>query len=320
MSVQAIAWVLEDAPDLPPHLVSTLLGLANHAGADGCGAYPSQSLLAHYARKNDRQVRKDLDALEELGLIRRGNQKMVLHLAPDKRPVVWDLAMHLHRPPRPDRARPGRRAKGQVNTPANSTGPTGPPESAEESTGPTGGNRPGPQGKNGRSHRSDKPFFEPSQEPTPPTPPKQPRADRPSTPGSKPGGEFDKDQKPQTPEPETDPRVAELAAELLEQVGWDPRATTRALTQVLEQGRRTWPQINAVMRRVAFDPSTQVPGRLLAVPEAWWTEAAERTERAPKPPWCEDPDCDPGTRMRVPTDGGRAARCPQCHPLTAGAR
>lgn len=96
MSVQAITWVLEDAPGLPPHLVGVMIGLANHADRDGRGAYPSQALLSKYARKSERSVRRDLTELEEVvKLIWRGDQRLVQHLRADERPVVWDLAMPL---------------------------------------------------------------------------------------------------------------------------------------------------------------------------------------------------------------------------------
>lgn len=99
MTVQAMAWVLDDAPDLPTHLFATLMGLANHAQKDGTAAYPSQATLAKYARKSERAVRNDLTELERLGLIRRGDQAAVSANVPvDKRPIVWDLAMERKRP------------------------------------------------------------------------------------------------------------------------------------------------------------------------------------------------------------------------------
>jgi hypothetical protein len=93
VSVEAITWALRDAPDVPAHLVSTLIALANHAGPDGRAAFPGQKLLAEYTRKTERAVRKDLIALAELGLIREGDQRLVGHYRADKRPVVYDLAL-----------------------------------------------------------------------------------------------------------------------------------------------------------------------------------------------------------------------------------
>lgn len=100
MSVQAITWVLEEAPDLPVHLVSTLLALANHADRNGRGSYPSQDLIAWYTRKTDRAIRKDLKQLLDAGLIRRGDQRLVAHIAADERPIVYELAVERKRPRR----------------------------------------------------------------------------------------------------------------------------------------------------------------------------------------------------------------------------
>ena len=116
MTIQALSWAIEDAPDVPPHLVATLVGLANHADRNGQGAYPSQATLAHYTRKDERSVRRDLIQLEELGLIRIGDQRFVLHLAEDKRPVVYDLAIERRRDDRPEPKRRGRPTKAQVKT------------------------------------------------------------------------------------------------------------------------------------------------------------------------------------------------------------
>jgi hypothetical protein len=93
VSVEAISWVLHEAAGCPPRLVSTLIGLANHADPLGRGAYPGQGMLASYTRKSERQVRRDLAEAERLGLIRRGDQMLVAHIPADRRPVVWDLAM-----------------------------------------------------------------------------------------------------------------------------------------------------------------------------------------------------------------------------------
>lgn len=94
-------WVLEDAPDLPPHCFSVLMALASKARENGTAAYPGQDWLADRARKSDRSVRNDLAALEKLGLIRRGDQSIVSHLPADERPVVWDLAVERVRERKP---------------------------------------------------------------------------------------------------------------------------------------------------------------------------------------------------------------------------
>jgi hypothetical protein len=93
MSLEAIAWALVQAPDVPPECVSLLIGLANHADSRGRGAYAGQKLLAEYARKSDRSVRNDLGKLQQRGLIRLGDQALAGHIAADCRPVVYDLAL-----------------------------------------------------------------------------------------------------------------------------------------------------------------------------------------------------------------------------------
>jgi len=98
LSLEATNWVLNDATGLPSHAFAVLMGLANHANPEGKGAFTAQGTLGHYARKTDRQVRRDLQELEAIGLIRRGDQRLVAHLPRDKRPVVWDLAMERRMP------------------------------------------------------------------------------------------------------------------------------------------------------------------------------------------------------------------------------
>ncbi|MFC8616612.1 helix-turn-helix domain-containing protein [Micromonospora purpureochromogenes] len=97
MSIEAVSWALNDAPDVPPQCLAVLIGLANHAGANGRGAYPSQERLALYARKSVRSVQRDLTELSRRGLIRRGDQRHVAFMPPDRRPVVWDLALERRR-------------------------------------------------------------------------------------------------------------------------------------------------------------------------------------------------------------------------------
>lgn len=91
VSFEATKWVLESAPNLPPHLAMTLVALAWHADKEGRTAYPSQSTLAGYTRKSERAIRNDLSQLLDLGLIRRGDPRTVEHLPADARPAVYDL-------------------------------------------------------------------------------------------------------------------------------------------------------------------------------------------------------------------------------------
>lgn len=95
--LEPVAWVLDEAPGVPSALVSTLVCLARHAGLDGRGAYPSIATLAGCTRKSEKQVRRDLQELLQVELIRLGDQGLVSHLRGDRRPTVYDLAMERKR-------------------------------------------------------------------------------------------------------------------------------------------------------------------------------------------------------------------------------
>ncbi|MBI6600587.1 MULTISPECIES: helix-turn-helix domain-containing protein [Pseudomonas] len=70
-----------------------LLCLANYAGSNGTGAFPSASTLAQDTGLSERTVRYKLDDLEQFGLIQKGNQAIAaVHIdRHDRRPVVYDL-------------------------------------------------------------------------------------------------------------------------------------------------------------------------------------------------------------------------------------
>lgn len=127
MSVQALTWLAERTPDVKPHLVGVLFGLCNHADQDGSAAHPSVALLAWYARKSERAIQNDLRELEHMDLIRPGDQRRVLHIPEDRRPVVYDLAMAYApawaRPARRPEGRRGRPMKPQVENGVQSTAP-----------------------------------------------------------------------------------------------------------------------------------------------------------------------------------------------------
>ena len=76
MSVEAISWALNLAP-VPPDRGGqpssackfVLVGLANHAGPDGTGAFPSVATLVRYTGLSERTIRTCLDRLEAGGII-----------------------------------------------------------------------------------------------------------------------------------------------------------------------------------------------------------------------------------------------------------
>src|SRR4029453_810115 len=93
MSVEAMAWVLNEADLVDATEAMVLIGIANHAGHDGTGARAGQAILAKYARCSDRTVRRKLLDLEARGVIRRGDPAPARHIPANVRPVVWDLVM-----------------------------------------------------------------------------------------------------------------------------------------------------------------------------------------------------------------------------------
>jgi len=97
VSVQAMSWALS----LPTQSLKdssarhVLLCLANYAGSNGAGAFPSASTLAQDTGLSERTVRYKLDDLEKSGLIQKGNQAIAaVHIdRHDRRPVVYDLQL-----------------------------------------------------------------------------------------------------------------------------------------------------------------------------------------------------------------------------------
>lgn len=93
MSIEAMAWALNEAEVTDATEVLVLIGLANHAGHDGTGARAGQAKLAQYARCSLRTLQRKLADLESRGIIRRGDQERAGHIPVNIRPVVWDLVM-----------------------------------------------------------------------------------------------------------------------------------------------------------------------------------------------------------------------------------
>jgi|GEM_PF-2068990 len=91
MSLRAILWAIYEAPVDNPTSRLVLVGLADHAADDGTGAWPSHSILATAAHCSPRTIRRHLQALEDAGVIHRGDQRIVNHLRADRRPTVWNL-------------------------------------------------------------------------------------------------------------------------------------------------------------------------------------------------------------------------------------
>lgn len=118
MSIEAYAWVTHDAP--PPGLAAraVLYALADYAGHDGRGAYPSSKTLAVKAAMDASNVRRCLRELEAGGWIRRGNPAVVAHLPKGQRPTVWELNLALRDP---DRSVTVTETPGHGDTPVTTT-------------------------------------------------------------------------------------------------------------------------------------------------------------------------------------------------------
>lgn len=96
MSLEAMLWALR--VNAKRHNVSdaaqlTLIALANNANSEGKNAFPSVGTLAVLRSLHVRTLHRHLKELEDATLIRRGDDRLVSHIPPNRRPVVWDLAL-----------------------------------------------------------------------------------------------------------------------------------------------------------------------------------------------------------------------------------
>lgn len=95
MSVQAMTWALEQQDVVDAHARHVLLCLANYADQDGRAAFPSIARLALDTGLSVRTVQYRLRELEQLGVIRRGNQAIpAAYISQrDRIPVCYDIAI-----------------------------------------------------------------------------------------------------------------------------------------------------------------------------------------------------------------------------------
>lgn len=98
MSLRPMLWALHDADATTPTQRVILVAMADPAHDDGTCSFRSQATLARIVGCSDRTIREHLTDLEDRGVIRRGDQELVSHYRPDRRPIVWDLMMA----PRPE--------------------------------------------------------------------------------------------------------------------------------------------------------------------------------------------------------------------------
>lgn len=94
MSVKAISWALDEVAGLHPTQKLVLVVLAEVAQTDGTAAFVSHKTIGEKVGISDRQAREHLKALEEAGLIERGDQRRAAYIPAQYRPVVYDLNMN----------------------------------------------------------------------------------------------------------------------------------------------------------------------------------------------------------------------------------
>lgn len=95
MSLRALTWAIYDiAPNLTDaSAYRVLLVLADEADNDGRGAGLSAATIASRTGLSKRTVDAKLKTLEEMGITRRGDQRIVAYLPANRRPIVRDLNM-----------------------------------------------------------------------------------------------------------------------------------------------------------------------------------------------------------------------------------
>jgi len=93
MSIHVLSWVRKSALTSDSRELLVLLALADRANDDGTGCWPSVRTMALESRCSERTVQRILHVLRERGLIRRGDQRLVVNYRIDKRPVVYDIIL-----------------------------------------------------------------------------------------------------------------------------------------------------------------------------------------------------------------------------------
>jgi hypothetical protein len=314
MSVEAFSWALNEAP-IPPRergepspssCLHVLVGLANHADPDGRDAFASVATLMVYTRLSERQVRACLERLEVLGIIVRGNQRIVAERIEraDRRPVSWDLQMHLTRPvlamaPSYARRRYPDHARQEPVDKSPKRGAAAAPRRRNGVQGvqPRGA---GPAPKPSRSRPIDHP-------PTPRGPQHVHLA-------------VGREAAEKTTNGHGPSRAAvDLVLALDYRRGRRPgQRDVMELGGLVDQAvaaGMSWPALTAHCRDVAAAARTSVLGALRAYLQPDSLPIQRTSATVARPPWCRE--CDETTRQ-VELEDNRVARCPVCHPLAIG--
>ncbi|HEY3952151.1 MAG TPA: helix-turn-helix domain-containing protein [Streptosporangiaceae bacterium] len=332
MSVEAISWALNLAPvpadrgGQPSSACKfVLVGLANHAGPDGSGAFPSVATLVRYTGLAERTVRTCLHRLAAAGIIAPCDPGIVAARIKraDRRPQGWDLNLSLIREDlaEDDDAPPDRPPA--ASTRAATAGRAGPdepngmqplhlvPGTGPVDNWPDGVQQPHPEpgtGCNQRSHGvqpaqsrgaavAPEPSLEPSMEPAAPAHAREVPPD--ALAGAAGGGEP----------------VSGFFAALGGR--WRLTATQRArlapaVTAALAAG---WTPPALAAFTGANTSGVRNPYAVLAtrLSQAELPPPA----RSPRPAWCGE--CDQATRM-LDFHGNTPRPCPRCKPAATASR
>ena len=89
-----MSWVIDDAP-VPTALFPVLMVIARRCDENGRGSYQSVPTIAEKTGKSSDQVRRDIRDLKKLGLLLPGDDALVNHIDPWKRPQVYDVPLHI---------------------------------------------------------------------------------------------------------------------------------------------------------------------------------------------------------------------------------
>lgn len=90
-----MAWAIEQRVTTDPNTKFVLICLANYADKLGKSAFPSVASLCEDTLLSERSVRYKLAELEQLSLIRRGDQGIVTAFVKreDRRPICYEICM-----------------------------------------------------------------------------------------------------------------------------------------------------------------------------------------------------------------------------------
>lgn len=95
MSIQAMAWAIEQQQITDANARFVLVSLANCAGPTGENSFPSIKRICRDTGLSESSVRRGIRTLEKASMIIRGNQAIAAAYISrnDKRPVVYNLLM-----------------------------------------------------------------------------------------------------------------------------------------------------------------------------------------------------------------------------------